>query len=196
MRRILQVILIISFLVIPVSAMDITAPEAPESAQEYMPDETETFAEGLWYIIKTAIAKLHPSIAQAMEICFSLIAIVLLVSLLQSFSDSAKKATQLAGALTISILLMQPVNTFIHFGSDTITTLSNYGKLLLPVLTTALAAQGGTTSSATLYAGTALFNSVLSTIIANIMIPLLYIYLCLCIANSIVGESLLKNLQS
>lgn len=196
MRKLILLIFIIASLVTPVCAMEFTAPEAPESAQEYMPEDTESFAEGLWYVIKSAIAKLQPSIAEAAGICLALIAVVLLISLLQSFSDSTKRVTQLAGTLGISILLIQPANSLITLGTETITVLSDYGKLLLPVMTGALAAQGGTTSSAALYAGTALFDAVLSSAISKLIIPMLYIYLCLCIANSVAGDSLLKNLQA
>ena len=51
MRRALVLILIILLLVQPVSALELTAPEAPEDAQGLMPVQTESFAEGLWEII-------------------------------------------------------------------------------------------------------------------------------------------------
>lgn len=195
MRKIILLFLIIASMVTPVSAMEFTAPKAPEAAQEYMPEDTESFAEGLWYVIKSAISKLQPSMAEAAGVCLSLIAIVLLVSLLQSFSDSSKRIAQLAGTLGISVLLIQPANSLISLGAETITSLSEYGKLLLPIMTGALAAQGGATSSAALYTGTALFDAILSSAISNLIVPMLYIYLCLCIANSVVGEALLKNLR-
>lgn len=195
MRRIILLVLIIAAMVIPVSAMEFTAPMAPESAQEYMPEDNESFAEGLWYVIRSAISKLQPSLAEGAGVCLSLIAIVLLVTLLQNFSDSAKRVAQLAGTLGIGVILLQPTNSLITLGINTITELSDYGKLLLPVMTGALAAQGGVTASAALYTGTALFDSVLSSAVSTLIVPMLYIHLCLCIANSVVGEALLKNLR-
>lgn len=196
MKRIILLVLIIASMVIPVSAMEFTAPMAPESAQEYMPEDNESFAEGLWYVIRSAISKLQPSLAEGAGVCLSLIAIVLLVTLLQSFSDSAKRVAQLAGTLGIGVILLQPTNSLITLGINTITELSDYGKLLLPVMTGALAAQGGVTASAALYTGTALFDSVLSSAVSTLIVPMLYIHLCLCIANSVVGEALLKNLRN
>lgn len=195
MRRIVLLILIAVFFITPVKAMDFTAPNVPDGAEEYMPEDTESFSEGLWYVIKVAIAKLQPSMKEAAGVCLSLIAIILLISILQSTTGLAKIPVQLAGTLGISLLLTLPSNALIALGAETVAQLSEYGKLLLPVLTAALAAQGGATTSAALYTGTAAFNAVLSTVISRLITPMIYIYLCLCIACSMVDQSLLKNLK-
>ena len=195
MRRFILLILIAGLLITPVRAMEFTAPNVPEGAEEYMPADTESFSEGLWYVIKTAIAKLQPSITEAAGICLSLIAVTLLISILQFSAENAKITIMLAGTLSISVLLILPANSLITLGTETVRQLSDYEKLLLPVLTAALAAQGGVTTSAALYAGTAAFNAVLSTVISRLITPMLYIYLCLCIACSAVNQSLLAKLR-
>lgn len=195
MRRIIFLILIAGLLITPVKAMEFTAPNVPEGAEEFMPEDTESFSEGLWYVIKTAISKLQPSITQAAQICLSLIAVTLLTSVLQTVTESAKLPITLAGSIAISILLIQPANALITLGAETVRRLSDYGKLLLPVLTGALAAQGGATTSAALYAGTAVFDAILSSVISHIITPMIYIYLCLSIACSVVSQSLLVNLR-
>ncbi len=195
MRRIILLILFAGLLIVPAKAMEFTAPEAPEGAEEYMPENTESFGEGLWYVIKTVISKLQPSIAEAAGICLSLIAVNLLVSILQSTSESARSTVQLAGTLSISLLLMKPANSLIALGAETITQLSDYGKLLFPVLTAALAAQGGATSSAALYTGTAALDAILSSVISHLIVPMIYIHLCLCIACNMLDQPLLKNLR-
>ena len=195
MRRIILLIFIAFMVATPVSAMEFTPPEAPDGAQVYMPEDNQTFSEGLWYVIKTAISKLQPSLTEASGVCLSLIAVTILVSILQGLTESASAAIKLAQTLAISMLLILPTNSLIALGAETVRQLSEYGKLLLPVLTAALAAQGGTTSSAALYAGTATFDAVLSSIISYVITPLLYIYLCLCIACSMVSHGMLKNLR-
>lgn len=195
MRRFLLLVVLLMLLSVPVSAMEFTAPEAPDSAQEYMPENTESFGEGLWYVIKSAVSKLRPSIAEAAGICLSLIAIVLLISLLQGFSESTKHVGELVGTLAIGLLLIKPANTLVNLGTQTVTELSEYGKLLLPVMTAAMAAQGSTGTSAALYTGTTLFSTVLTTVISKLTVPMLYIFLCLCVANSAIGEDILKKLR-
>ena len=195
MRRILFLIIIISFLAYPVSAVEYTAPSAPGAAQPYMPDEQETFSQGLWYILKTATSRLKPDLANAAKVCFRVIAVVLLLSILNSFSEYAKNCIRLIGAVVIGILLLEPVNTFIQLGANTVTEVGDYGKLLLPVMTAALAAQGGITTSSALYMGTVFFNALLSSLIIQFIVPGVYIYLCLCVANSAVEQNMLKRIQ-
>ena len=194
MRKIFIAALCIILMIMPVSAAEFTAPAAPEEAQKYMPDEIQSFGEGLWHVIKAAIAEVQPGIADAARICLSLIGVCLLVSVLQNISGSSTRITELAGTVTIGLLMLQPVNTLIKLGSDTIISMSEYGKLLLPVMTAAMAAQGGISTSAAIYTGTVLFDSILSSIIAKLIVPMLYIYICLCIANCAIGESILKNI--
>ena len=86
MRKWIIYFALVCFMVYPVSAMEFSAPVAPESAQQYMPDSKETFADGLWFIIKEAIAKFRPELAEASGVCLSLIVIVLLLSIVSAFS--------------------------------------------------------------------------------------------------------------
>ena len=191
-----MIVIIIACFSVPVSAMEFTPPEAPASAEKYMPDNTESFGEGVWKIIKAAVGQLQPSIAEAAGTCLSIIAVVLLVSMLQGASDGSRQVVELVGTLTLGMLLLRPTNSLIQFGIETVQELSEYGKLLLPIMTAAMAAQGATASSSALYAGTAFFNAILSTGIVKLIVPMIYIFLCLAVANSAIGQELLKNLQS
>jgi len=195
MRKCIIALLMVIFLVQPVSAMEFTAPVAPEAAQEYMPGENESFAEGLWYILRSAITAVRPELADASGVCLSLIAIVLLISILKSFSDSSAGALRIVSAVTIGILLLTPTNILISKGIETVTELSDYGKLMIPVMATAVAAQGGTTTSAALYTGTVFFDALLTTFITRIIVPCLYIFLCLCIANCALEQDMVKKIR-
>lgn len=196
MRKVLITILIIALLTVPVSAMEFTAPTVPGSAEEYMPADTESFSEGLWHIFKIAVGKLQPSIAEASGVCLSLIAVAILISVLNSFSNAPPRVIELVGTLFASILFVKSTNALIQLGVNTTQELSEYSKLLFPVMTAAMAAQGGVSASAALYAGTAALNAVLSTAVSKLLVPLIYIFLCLCIANSAIGEEMLKNLAN
>lgn len=195
MRIFLITAMVLCFLALPVSATEYTAPVAPESAQPYMPAEQESFAEGLWFIIKNALVIVRPEIINALEICFRVIPVVLLVSVMDTITSISKNTIQLTAAVVIGILLMSPLNSMIQIGRSTIIELTDYGKLLLPIMTTALATQGGFTSSAAIYTGTVLFNTLLSTIITKLIIPALYIYFCISIANSALQQDILKRIK-
>ncbi len=195
MKKILLVIILVVMLVQPVSAMEFEAPEVPESGQAYMPDNTESFGEGLWYVIKSAISAIRPEVVQAAGICLCIAAVVLLISLLSGLSARTKQLAEMAAIIGIAVLLLQPTNTLINLGAQTVTEISEYSKLLIPVMTAAMAAQGGVSTSAALYTGTTVFCTVLTSMIAKLIIPMLYIFLCLCIAGNAIAEDVLKKLR-
>ena len=177
-----------------VDTLDFTAPSAPEQAQTLLPVKNASFGEDLMYILKKGMEQFHPDLIAAAGVCLSLIAIVLLVSLLKRFSGKAEKTVILSGVVTVGILLLKESNTLIQMAADTVRTISEYGKLLLPVLTGVMAAEGGGVTSAALYAGTAFFDAVLCALIASCLVPMVYMFLVLSVANCATGESLLKGM--
>lgn len=195
MKKLILIMLLLTFTTMPVSAEEITAPAAPDNALELMPAQRSTFGEDLWYVFKSAVAKLQPDIAQAGGVCLSVIAAVLLTSLLDSFPGMSKSVSELAVTVLVACLLLGSANSLVSEAVDTVRELSDYGKLLLPVMTTAMAAQGGVTGSTALYTGTAVFDAVLSALVAAVLVPMIYIYLALATANGALGQDLLKKLR-
>ena len=197
MRKLfILVILLLCFVPICVNAEDMTAPVPPDSAMKYMPEDTGSFVEDLLHVITAALSELDPYIKQVYTNCLTLIAITVLVSILQSFSGIAKHTVELVGVLSISMLLFESTNSLLSLGIETVQGLCQYGKLLLPVMATALAAQGGPTTSAALYTGTAFFNSILSSVLISLAIPMIYILLVSGIANNTFENNILKNIKT
>lgn len=196
MRKIVILLAMFFLLAVPVQALDLEPPEVPPSGEIYMPDDTESFGEALWYIICAAIDDIWPEISSAATLCLSIFAVMILLSVIDSFPGAPVWAQHLAGTVLIGVLLLRPSNELIRYGVETVTELTEYGKLLLPVLTAALAAQGGTTASAALYSGTAFFSTLLSTMITKLIVPLLYTYFCLCVVTGAIDDELLSNLRS
>ncbi len=181
---------------IPIHAMDFTAPPAPKSVSEAVSPEADSFSEGLWNVFKFAMMEWNPSLHRAMAICLRTVAVILLCSILQEFAPSvSSRSIELAATVAVSLSLMEPSCVLIQMGVQTVRELSEYGKLLLPVMTGALAAQGGFTSSTTLYAGTALFDALLSSCVTKLMIPMIYLYLAVSIANSSIHEDILAHIK-
>lgn len=195
MKRVIILIVTLIVIAIPVRALDISAPDAPESADPYLPRESTTFWEDLLYIFQKALSSLNPSIAQAVRLCISTIGVVLLTSVARNISVLSCKVVDLIAAVAIGALLLNPASSLITLGMQTVTAISEYGKLLLPVMTTALAATGGSTTSTALYTGTMLFNTMLTIGITELLIPLLYIYIALGIAKASIQETVIKKLH-
>ena len=182
-------------LALPASALEITAPTVPDSGAKNMPRQTESFGEGLLEMLRKVLLGLHPDLKQALTTSVSVIAAVMMVSLLRTFSEGIRKTAELAGTVTVAAVLLSSADAMIRLGVETVTELSEYGKLLFPVVTTAMAAQGGITGSAALYAGTAAFDSVLGSLISRVLVPMVYLFLALAAANGAVGEEILKRMR-
>ena len=195
MRKGLILFIVLLVITIPISAMEITPPDAPDSVMDIMPEEPETFGEGLWMLMKAVIVKVQPGLGEAVGVCLSVIGAGLMISLLQPMADRSKKLTELAGTLSVAMILLRPTQSFVNLGIHTITEMLSYGKLLLPVMTAGLAAQGGVGKSAALYSGTAVFNTVLGSILGKLLVPVVYIYLALAVSNSAIGDQTLKKIR-
>ena len=196
MKKVAGILTMLFLITIPVNAMDFTAPAAPPSAQEFMPPETENFSDGLRYIIREALDVIQPSFLEASEICISLIAAALILGLLSEFSGNSTPAIKMAGAASACVVLFQPVDSLIRLGTDTVQQISQYGKLLLPVMTGALAAQGAVTKSGALYTATAFFDAVLSSTISDLLIPMVYVFLSIAVVCNLVPQPLLVQMRN
>ena len=193
--RIFTLLLLLSVLVQPVSALELSPPPVPPSAEELMPEDTSSFSDALSDLLRRALGKLRPDLKEACHISSCILSTGLLLSLLQSFSGSPKKAVTAIGTLACASMLLTGTQSHIRLGADTVAQLGEYGKLLLPVMTAALAAQGGATSSVALYTGTALFGTVLSRLISRLLLPLIYVFLALALCAAAGSEDLLKQLR-
>ena len=195
MRRLIIIIIIVLLVPIHVNATEFHAPVVPESGRAFMPNNTESFTDGLLSIIHECIDTLRPAAATAAGICISIVGMVILCSIVKTFPGAGGKSVELICSLLIGILLMETSGALIALASNTALDISNYGKLLFPVLTAALAAVGGVTKSTALYVGTVAFDTALCSCISNVIIPLVYIFLCVSIASSALGNSYFDQIK-
>lgn len=173
---------------------DFTSPSVPIEAEKYLPQDAESFGDGLWYVIKHGFRYLAPDLYQAGRVCCALIAVAILISIIENLSSEISGTTRLVGIIASSTLLFNSANTLIRLGTETVSQVSDYGKLLVPVLSSALAAQGGSTSAVFLYSGTVLFNTILTSLLTKFLLPGIYIYLAVCIANRAIENNTLSNI--
>lgn len=194
--KIVRMLLLIALVIaVPVRAEEFAAPTAPQEVQRYLPDETQNLGEGLLYVIKSALTEMLPNLYDAVRLCTSLIVISLLTALLVSITGKNQPALSLAGTGALVLILSQPANTMLQMGVSTVQRISEYGKLLLPVMTGALAAQGAVTKSGALYTASALFNTLLSSAVAKLLIPLAYLLLSISIAIRYFDHMMLRNIK-
>ena len=192
--RLATIIALILSIIMSAAASEISPPPVPEAGERLMP-EADSFGEGLIQILEDIIPLVRPDLHEASKVCIGLLGTVLLASLIQSTSEQIRETINIAVAAGISSAMLLNVKSLIHLAGDTITEMTEYGKLLLPVMTTALAAQGGIGSSAALYAGTAAVNSFISSLISKLLLPAVYIFIAVGIAMAATGEEMLKKFK-
>ena len=193
MSQLLVAFAVLSSFSVPNEVPVYTAPPVPEDA--VMPSQTDSFARGLWELTRAVLEQVRPEVVQAGKVCLALVCICLILALLQPLYGQGKRTADLCCTFGISAVLLQPASSLIRLAARTITRLTDYSKLLLPVMTGALAAQGGVTRSAALYAGTAILNTVITAVNASVVVPLVYLYLTVSVANGIIGDDSLKRLR-
>lgn len=196
MRKTIIAALIAVALSAPVQAMDFAAPEAPAQVADMVPREADSFAAGFWRVLRSASAILDPSLEEACKCCLKIGCVLILCAMVREFTPSVSlQAVDLAGVSAISAVILTSSVSLLRLGAETVTELSQYGKLLLPVMCASAAAKGAVSSSAALYMGTALFDAVLSSLMEHLLIPMLYLFLVLAIANAVFPEQTLSRIQ-
>lgn len=193
MKLLLIVVLPLFFFPFSAEATEITAPIVPESGVEIMPEAGSDFTDSLIQLIENGVFRLQPELREAVRLCMQILVTALLFSILPGMSNRIGKVAPVVSATAISVMVFQHADTLIRLASETVQEICEYGKLLCPVMTTALAAQGGVSSSTALYMGTSVFTALLSTLISVYFIPLVYAFLAFAAANSALGEEYLRK---
>lgn len=195
MRKLFLLFALLPALVMNASALDLSAPPVPEESARWMPGDTSDFPGAVSQLLQGAISALGPEVSAAGETALTAAGIVLIFSVLDNFPGTTGKPAAVAGTAALAAALLKNAESLIRLASDTIVRLSEYGKLLLPVMTAALAGQGGTAASAALYAGTAAFDLLLTNLISGILVPAVYFFLAMAAATSALGDDGLKRLR-
>lgn len=194
MRKLFLSMLLMHCLIVPASASEITAPMVPPSGQELMPEETENFGNAILQILEKALNALQPDFQKSVQSCMEILLAAMLLSVISLLVKGSGKCTSVIAAVVILLLTFQNTDTLIALSSDTVREICEYGKLLCLAMTTALAAQGAVTASASLYAGTSLFTALLGGLISRFYVPMVYFFLLFSAANCALGEEYLRKL--
>ena len=95
---------VIFFLAIPASALDFKAPNPPESAIAYMPDDTSNFGEGLAFVIREAISKTQPEFTEAVSVCSVTVAVAVALGMLSCFTEKQDTIFHFGGTLITAMI--------------------------------------------------------------------------------------------
>lgn len=178
----------------PSYAEELTAPAAPESAVQWIPDTSLSFGDGISNMVQRLLPSFYAEISTCLHTCLAVLACFLFVSILHT-SGTGFSAGEMAGGICIGTLLVRNSHTMIGLTVNTVTEISEYTKLFLPVITAASAAQGAAATSAALYLGTSVFIAFLSNLLRQVLLPAIYLFLAAAISSCAVAEKSIKQIK-
>lgn len=193
-RLTLVALLLLGWMIPSTFAESFTAPTAPESAQNYMPDSEDNFGAGLVSMLQKALPEAYQRLREAIKTGLAIFCCTFLIAILQSVGCSGS-VTEISGASCIAGLMLQESRGLISLAMNTITEISEYSKLFLPVLTAAASARGALTSSTALYVGTTAVTAFLTNILKRLTLPSVYLFLAASIASCAIGEESLGKMR-
>lgn len=194
MKRVAILLFMLLLLCPAVSAEAISAPPVPAEIEQWMPESQEDFGSGLTSMAQKLLPEAIRELRQAVKIGLAVFCCTLLTAILLS-AGCTSSAAEVAGAVCISGLMLQSSRTLIGLAVNTVTEISEYSKLYLPVLTAAASARGAITSATALYIGTSILTAFLTSVLRRVMVPAVYLYLTASIASSALGDDSLKQLR-
>ena len=160
------------------------------------PTKQASFGDVLYDLVYAALSGSSGSVRQALSSMAMLLAAVFLCAMAENAgSESASASACLAGTLAVFLICMRSFGGLIADGMQTVQKVSEYTKLLLPVLSSAAVASGAVTGGSALYAGSMLFMSVLSSLLHGLLSPMVYLYCALSTAECAMNTNALTKLR-
>ncbi|MBQ2830688.1 MAG: stage III sporulation protein AE [Oscillospiraceae bacterium] len=108
--------------------------------------------------------------------------------------DAAPNYTPMVGTLAILTIASGDVRSLLGLGTSVIGELSRFSTLLIPTLGAAIAASGHAASAGVWQVGTVFFADILLGAVERLLHPMVYVYIGLCAANTVIENGRLAPL--
>lgn len=188
MRKILPIFVIIISLITSARADNLIDDEkihdaVPGSVQAIVSDDTDLSLKNIWSELKSDSLS---SFKQSEKRAVSIIIVALICGVLSVFevSDDAPDYIQLCGCAAIAVICIGDMGSYIDTAVSALNELDIFSKAILPAMCTACAACGAVSAAAARYAASALFMDVFVTAVNNVIVPLIYAYIAVLIAQA------------
>lgn len=187
------------------AAEDALPETLPRSLTEAAPEAAELLeGEGDMGLLSGAAALWEKSAAEvkdyllagirsvAMLMC-GVVVLGAVESLVPDRRGTVGRGVTLCGALWVTAVSAGDLEALMGLGRETVTELSQFSKILTPVMASAAALGGGVTSASVRQMGTVLFSDVLLTAIDALLLPAVYLYVGLAAAGTVLEGEVLDS---
>ena len=169
----------------------------PPEAEEYLYDVSPLDGSAgnvFSRIVDGAQEKFARAFASALRTAGVLLIVCVLIALSDTLEvrENAPEYVVFAGVAAIGATALADFDSYLNLGLDSLQTMSDYSKVLLPTLSSAAAITGGAGGAAAKYAATALFMDLLLECAKNIVAPGVCALAALSVADAAVGNHTLK----
>jgi len=189
MKGLVCFVLMMLLLTVPARAADL-----PRELQDSLPAAAEDllgevdftgtagFTDGIGKIVRNLPGMAADLLRNDLRGAVTILLIVVLCGAAECFYQGAgDKATAtflpMAGALSVTMTTVAPLDTMIGAGAETIRELSVFSKTLLPTLAAAMAASGSVTGAGIHQVTTVFLVDLLISLIEQLLLPLIYLYI-------------------
>lgn len=205
MRKVFLILFVTILCISNVSALeDITdtnqdalLQDLPSEAQDLLEDidpHSHDFVSSVLSIFMNALGKSTNALRQGLRTSGILLVITLLCSICSSIGNQ-KSVSILVGVLGVFAATLGSFHSMVRLSQDTITELTDYSALLLPIMASAMAISGNPITAGGIQALTALFATLFMRVITKLLIPGVYLYLALAAGENALQNSLLGELR-
>ena len=199
MRRTVFLLLTLALLTVPVCAVQL-----PGELLDALPEEAAALAEGegiteegVRLLVQSFFDALRASLDRSLRGAVLLALTVLLTGAADGFASSlgenASRFVPLVGVLCVTTLSAGDLSSLIGLGTATMQDLADLTKLL-PTMAAALAGCGGVFTASAWQVGTLFAADALTTLIHELLLPLVYCHIALASAGAALPESGLDKL--
>lgn len=176
------------------------------SVEDAVPDSARELLGGVGIVrdldftscVKTLFSRAWSAVGdyikQSLAGGFKIFAVAVLCTLASSMTDKLQRAVGIAGTLAVTLIAVGDMGSLLGLGRTTVTEISAFGKVLMPVLAAASTASGAVVSSGIVYIAVMFVIDILITLIADVMTPLVWAYIALLAAGGVTGNDGLYKL--
>ena len=186
---------------LPEEVEDALPPEAEELLEELGEANSNTLSRGMSRLWERACGLLSEEVRSSISGAVTLLCAVLLCGMTEDLFKAAEHPTMLnivplAGVLAITVAAAGDLHSLIGLGIRTMEELDVCSKALLPTLAAAVAAGGGIVSAGVRQTATVIFAELLISLIRQVLLPLVYVYIAAAAADAMLPGFRLKTIAA
>ena len=169
-------------------------PSVPVEIEGRMPESQGDFGQGIRSMLHKILPEAMTEFRQALKTGLSVFCCSLLTAIMLGAGCSAAVA-EAVGAVCISAMMLQSSGALVGLAVQTVSEVSEYSKLLFPVMAAAASARGAVTSASAISIGTSALTAFLNSFLLRMMVPAIYLFLTASVANCALGTNSLKQIR-